>query len=144
MVVTKSGLRAMARALVSEFQPGMAVFLMGEMGAGKTAFTQYLARYLGVQSAITSPTFVVKNHYQGRIPMVHIDFYRLSSDLIDIDEWISPEDRAGAIVVIEWADRLRDHGFTRWVSVAMKIESKTTRTIDVQSSHGLPEFFCNW
>ena len=64
--------------LAAELQPGDVIAFSGGLGMGKTAFTRGLARGLGVEYAVTSPTYTIVNEYQGRMPLFHFDLYRLS------------------------------------------------------------------
>jgi len=82
------------------------VFLEGTLGAGKTTFAQGVALGLGVLDDVTSPTFALVHEYQGRLPVFHMDLYRLSSEeefeLIGGWEYF----QRGGVCLIEWADRL--------------------------------------
>jgi len=105
---TARGTRAFARRLASRLEGGAVLALVGELGAGKTSFTQGLAEGLGVsdQSQVLSPTYTLVNEYPGgRLVLVHIDFYRLANAEaargLGIDEQIG---RADAVTAIEWAD----------------------------------------
>jgi len=88
----------------------LVIALIGDLGSGKTAFVQGLAKGLQVPEGfyITSPTFTLINEYPGRRPLVHVDLYRLENikDLEDIglDEMLYGQ----AVIAIEWADRLMD------------------------------------
>lgn len=85
---------------------GDVVALVGELGAGKTCFVRGLARGLGVIQPVTSPTFVLVNHYAGRLPVYHLDAYRTGSltEVLDIgyDEFVS----GGGVTVVEWAEKV--------------------------------------
>ena len=96
--------RELASALAALLQPGDVVLLAGEMGAGKTAFTQGLGAGLGVTERITSPTFTIAQEYSGRIPLHHLDVYRLGhlNEALDVGLGEILEDEA--VVVIEWGD----------------------------------------
>jgi tRNA threonylcarbamoyladenosine biosynthesis protein TsaE len=87
---------------------GDTVALVGELGAGKTAFVQGLARGLGVEGAVKSPSFTIVNEHDGRVPLFHVDFYRLETrrelDNIGFDDYFG----RGGVVVVEWADRFAD------------------------------------
>lgn len=89
-------------------QPGDAVCLIGELGAGKTAFVSGIAKALGIKEYITSPTFTIVNEYFGKMPLYHFDVYRIENpeELYDIgyDEYIN----GSGVTVIEWADRIED------------------------------------
>ena len=86
-------------------KPGDIVALIGDLGAGKTAFTRGIGRGLGINDDITSPTFTIINVYDGSKPLAHMDAYRLKGpeDMINIgfDDFLS-----GYVVVIEWAERI--------------------------------------
>ena len=86
--------------------PGAVVALTGELGAGKTCFVQGVVRGLGATVRATSPTFVLVNQYQGRVPIHHVDAYRTDSmtELIDLG-LLDLMDGEG-VTIIEWADKL--------------------------------------
>ena len=92
--------------LAERLGPGDVVALTGELGAGKTCFTQGLACGLGVTGRVVSPTFVLVNEYRGRVPVHHVDAYRTESltELLDLglDELFSGD----GVTVVEWADKL--------------------------------------
>lgn len=98
--------RAVARAVAALFEPGDVVALSGELGAGKTCFVQGAALGLDVEDRITSPTFVLVKYYEGRLPMVHTDVYRLDNlqDVDDLgDEVMGPD----GVTFVEWGDAVR-------------------------------------
>jgi tRNA threonylcarbamoyladenosine biosynthesis protein TsaE len=97
------------RALVEVVTPGTVIGLVGPLGAGKTRLVRALAEALGVDpGAISSPTFVLIHEYEGRIPVVHCDAYRLRDgdefEALGMDEYFS----GGAVCLVEWADRVAD------------------------------------
>ncbi len=97
--------RALAGALAALLRPGDIVVLTGEMGAGKTAFTQGLGVALGVAERITSPTFTIAQTYEGESLRVHhLDVYRLEHLHEALDLGLSEMVDEGAVVVIEWGD----------------------------------------
>ncbi len=116
-----------------KLQPGDIVALIGELGAGKTCLTQGLARGLGVTSEwrITSPTFTLINEYPGRVPLVHLDTYRLSGagDLADLGY----EDYffAGNVVVIEWAEKIRQVLPEQTIFIEIDYVDENTRNIRI-------------
>lgn len=96
--------RALAAAVAAALEPGDVVSLTGELGAGKTCFVQGAAAALGVRERVTSPTFLLRRDYQGRVPVTHLDVYRLErlQDVLDLGYG---ED--GAVVFVEWGDAMR-------------------------------------
>lgn len=92
--------------LAETLGPGDVVALTGELGAGKTCFTQGVAQGLGVTGRAVSPTFVLVNEYRGRLPVHHVDAYRTESltELLDLglDELFSGD----GVTIVEWADKL--------------------------------------
>jgi tRNA threonylcarbamoyladenosine biosynthesis protein TsaE len=98
--------QAAGERLGARLEAGAVVACIGALGAGKTCFLQGLARGLGVESPVTSPTFVLVNHYCGRVPVYHVDAYRTETltELLDlgIEEFLHGD----GVTVIEWADKL--------------------------------------
>ena len=88
--------------------PGSVICLIGDLGAGKTTMTQSLARAIGVDDYITSPTFTIVNEYEGNMPLYHFDVYRIGSseEMYDIgyDEYINSD----GVCIIEWANLIED------------------------------------
>ena len=100
---------AIGAALGKILKPGTVIAYRGDLGAGKTAFTQGLARGLGYPEPVTSPTYTIVNEYLGgRLPLFHFDMYRLHSgdDLWDIG-WEDYLDRGG-ICAVEWSENVAD------------------------------------
>lgn len=96
-------------ALGRVLPPGAIVAYRGDLGAGKTAFTRGLARGLGYDGAVTSPTYTIVNEYLGgRLPLFHFDMYRLrsSDELWDIG-WEDYLDRGG-VCAVEWSENVAD------------------------------------
>ncbi len=96
--------RALAAELAPLTAPGDLILLAGDLGAGKTAFVQGLARGLGVVEQVTSPAFVLARPYAGRVPLLHLDVYRLDyiQELHDLG--ITELLDEGGVTVIEWGD----------------------------------------
>ena len=100
--------RAIAGRLLNELHPGSVLSLHGELGSGKTCFVQGLAESLGVKQAVTSPTYTLINEYSGRLPLYHIDLYRLRSAedalALGMDEYLESD----GITAIEWGERAEE------------------------------------
>ena len=87
---------------------GDVIALNGDLAAGKTTLTQAIARGLGITSDVTSPTFTLIHEYPGRIPMFHIDPYRLTNPNDVYDLGLEDYFARNGVVVVEWAEKLRD------------------------------------
>ena len=96
--------RALAAAVAGLAEPGDLIVLAGDLGTGKTAFAQGFAQGLGVDEPVTSPAFVLVRTYEGRLPMVHIDVYRLDHMQELVDLGISELLDEGAVTLVEWGD----------------------------------------
>ena len=94
-----------------ELNPQSIVLLKGPIGAGKTSFVKGVARGLSIYEEITSPTFSLSHHYDsGKIPLIHLDLYRLENRLLAKEFYISEEEEANqkkAIIIIEWPDLIQ-------------------------------------
>jgi tRNA threonylcarbamoyladenosine biosynthesis protein TsaE len=111
------------------------ITLSGDLGAGKTVWVQGLARGLAVPEEyyVTSPTYTLINEYPGRIPLFHIDLYRLD-DTVDLEEIGFMEILHGdGIVAIEWADRLQPHLPPERLDVRLTIEDESVRKIGLSA-----------
>ena len=101
----------LGRKFAHELNPQSIVLLRGPIGAGKTSFVQGIAKGLSITEDITSPTFALSHHYDsGKIPLIHMDLYRLENDLMAKEFFISEEEEASqnqAIMVIEWPELIQ-------------------------------------
>ena len=103
--------------LAASLEPGDIVLVSGELGAGKTTFVRGACRALGVTDPVQSPTFTIGRRYRGRVPVSHLDLYRLG-DLGDedpglLDDYLTKD----AIVFVEWPGRAGDD----WERVAARV-----------------------
>jgi tRNA threonylcarbamoyladenosine biosynthesis protein TsaE len=93
---------ALGERLAEELAPGDVVLVSGELGAGKTTLIRGAARALGVTEPVTSPTFTIGQTYAGRVPVSHLDLYRLADlgqeDPALLEDYLTPE----AVAFIEW------------------------------------------
>jgi tRNA threonylcarbamoyladenosine biosynthesis protein TsaE len=126
--------RAIGARLAAELTPGAVLLLSGDLGAGKTAFTKGLAEGLGIDPGeVTSPTFTLVHEYRGgRLPLVHVDLYRL--DRADLDELgMDSELAARGVLAIEWAERL-SRALPGSVNVAIAATGDETRAISITTA----------
>lgn len=118
--------------------PGTIIGLNGELGAGKTVFVKGIARGLNTQEEPNSPTFVIMNKYEGRIPLYHFDLYRISS--AEELEGIGYEDYfyGDGVTVVEWSDRVREIFPDKTIRVEITIPdepdgiAETVRRINIE------------
>jgi tRNA threonylcarbamoyladenosine biosynthesis protein TsaE len=98
--------RCLGERLAAALRPGDVLLLTGELGTGKTVLAKGVARGLGIEANISSPTYTLLKEYAGKIPLYHLDAYRLSGpgDLFDLglEEYLQD-----GVLVVEWADRVR-------------------------------------
>ena len=100
--------RAIGASLAGLLRAGDAVVLTGELGAGKTTLVQGVARGLGVEDHVASPTFTLVKEYRGRLDIAHVDVYRLTrmQDVVELglDELVAD----GAVLLVEWGDAVEE------------------------------------
>ena len=123
-------------------KPGDIVLLFGDLGAGKTTLTQGICQGLGLDKGeyIRSPTFTLVNLYQGRIPINHIDLYRLDSfaeiEALGLEDYLF----SNSVSVIEWSEKLRQEsdpsgnlklGIEERIEIHISIKEKNRRTFDI-------------
>ena len=99
-------MRALGAALAAVARPGDVLCLFGDLGAGKTQLAKGFGAGLGVDETVNSPSFVLMAEYPGRLPLFHIDLYRLGGGAVAITDGLIDERQADGVTLIEWADRL--------------------------------------
>ena len=117
----------LAQNFESEKFPNMIICLDGELGSGKTIFTKGIANALGIDQNITSPTFTIIKEYEGELPLFHMDVYRLDGNVegIGIEEYFNK----GGVVVIEWAETIRDILPKERLDIKFKIVDENKRVL---------------
>jgi tRNA threonylcarbamoyladenosine biosynthesis protein TsaE len=125
--------RALGQALAELLRPGDLVVLAGPLGAGKTALTQGIGAGLGVPGPVTSPTFVLARvHRGGRLPLVHVDAYRLAS-VADVDDLDLDATAEEAVTVVEWG-----HGLVEQLADEHLVVELDRRDDDVRTARLVP------
>ncbi|MBU6150466.1 MAG: tRNA (adenosine(37)-N6)-threonylcarbamoyltransferase complex ATPase subunit type 1 TsaE [Chloroflexi bacterium] len=113
--------------LGSMFTGGEIVLLDGDLGAGKTVLARGIAEGLGVTDPVTSPTFTIIHEYEGRLPLAHIDLYRLSGNgdisPTGIDDYL----RGDGVTVVEWPGRAPDYFPEDHLLIAVRHLSESKR-----------------
>jgi tRNA threonylcarbamoyladenosine biosynthesis protein TsaE len=129
--------QALAARLAAWLAPGDIIALHGELGSGKTEFVHGLARGLGVPAEVpvASPSFTLAHEYPGRVPLTHLDLYRLEDQptelLPDLEEYLG----GGQVVAVEWARRLGPLLPADYLEVNLIILSESERRLTF-TGHG--------
>lgn len=126
---------AIARIIGRHLLPGSVVCLTGELGTGKTCFVKGLAEGLGINSReVTSPTFIIIREYRGRIPLYHIDLYRIGfiEDIRDIG--MEEVVYGTGVTAIEWAERIRDVLPDERIDITLKWGDEKCRLIELKAA----------
>ena len=131
---------ALGRRLGERLGPGAVVGLVGTLGAGKTHLTRAIAEGLGVPDGrvVTSPTFVLIQEYDGRLPVYHFDVYRLADAGAFLDLGAAEYLGGDGVCLIEWADRVRDWlpDDTLWIE--LEITGPESRRASLSGHASLP------
>ena len=135
MAVTNSAAetRKLGSRLAEKLKAGDVILLEGELGAGKSELVRGVARGLGVQETVTSPSFTILNVYEsGRTPLYHFDWYRLESDEelyeLGMDEYLGGD----GIALVEWPDRCPDAVPADCLRIRISAESGNMRRIEAE------------
>lgn len=125
--------RSLGRKLGKFFKKGYVVLLNGDLGAGKTAFTQGIGEALKVESQVNSPTFVLMTIHEGIIPLYHADLYRLTT-VTDVEDLDLIAQSSEGVLVIEWPERgievlPTDHIFVDFKTLEIDDERSITVTV---------------
>ncbi len=132
-------MRELGAAIAKKLQAGDLIVLSGDLGAGKTALTQGIGSALGIND-ITSPTFVISRVHNGKIPLIHVDAYRLMGnknanfefDDLDLDTAIKD-----AITVIEWGDSVAPRLMDEYLLIKIEFGAGDSERIVSATGHGL-------
>lgn len=110
-------------------EAGDIILLEGELGAGKTVFAKGIAEGIGVTDPVTSPTFAIIHEYVGRLPLTHVDLYRLESIQAVIGVGLEDYLRSGSVTVVEWASKAPGLFGDDYVRVSLSHLSETKRGV---------------
>ncbi|AWB43624.1 tRNA (adenosine(37)-N6)-threonylcarbamoyltransferase complex ATPase subunit type 1 TsaE [Paenibacillus sp. CAA11] len=121
----------LAAWLAARAGEGTVIALDGDLGAGKTAFSQLFARHLGVKEYVNSPTFTLIKEYEGRLPFYHMDVYRLSleeADELGLDEYFFGQ----GVCLVEWASLIEELLPAAHLRLYIEVTGEQQRSIYVQ------------
>ena len=125
--------QALGAKIGQSIHTGTIITLIGDLGSGKTAFVQGLAKGLDVPEDyyITSPTYTLLNEYPGRLPLYHYDFYRLEgpADIYSTGFYETLDSKC--VVAVEWAERLLDTLTVDYLKMELIIQDDDSRIINI-------------
>ena len=115
---------------------GDVIALIGDLGTGKTCLTQGIARGVGIApgEVVSSPSYILINEYNGKIPIYHIDLYRLETAAEIAELGLSEYVEGDGICIIEWAERMGDRLPNTCIKIHITWEDENTRSIKIQHS----------
>ena len=129
--------RALGATLARVARPGDRIELLGELGAGKTQFVKGFAAGLGVAEVVNSPSFTLMAEYRGRLPLFHLDLYRLTGLEEVVGGGLLDERQSEGVTLIEWADRLGAGRDPEGLRVRLEVLGEERRRLELSaaSSH---------
>jgi len=127
--------RALAAALAAAARPGDLISLVGDLGAGKTQFAKGFGAGLGITDTIVSPSFVLMAEYRGRLPLFHVDLYRLTDAAEALAGGLIDDRQIEGVTLIEWAERLTDAMPSERLDVVIDGAGDDPRRITIRASH---------
>ncbi len=129
-----------SKRLANLLRPGDVITLEGDLGAGKTTFTKGLALGLGIKRNVNSPTFTIIKEYQGRLPLYHMDVYRVEDSFEDLgfDEYFEGD----GVSVVEWAHLIEDQLPTELLAIHIYLAENNSRRIIVSPKGERYEDLC--
>jgi tRNA threonylcarbamoyladenosine biosynthesis protein TsaE len=126
--------RELAARLAAAARPGDLICLRGELGAGKTQFAKGFGVGLGVTDTINSPSYILMAEYAGRLPLFHIDLYRLTDASDALAGGLLDERQASGVTLIEWPERMTELLPATRLDVAIEAEGGEARTITIRAA----------
>jgi len=125
--------RRLGACMAPLIEAGDTIVLTGDLGAGKTCFTQGLADGLGCPAQVTSPTFVIVHELKGRLCLYHLDLYRIATSREFVDLGLEETLFGDGVCVIEWGDRFMEELPPDRVTIDFHFEGDTARRIEVSA-----------
>ena len=137
---SKTETKNLAQRLGEILKTGCVLCLSGELGVGKTTFTQGLAKGLGIDQNVNSPTFVMMKEYEGRLTLIHIDAYRLEgiSQDLGFEDYFDEEH----VCVIEWSEFVKDYLPDDALYITINRLDENTREIVINLTEELEAHLC--
>lgn len=128
--ISSGATEQLAERIGKQLRGGEVIELVSDLGGGKTTFVRGLARGLGSKTTVSSPTFKLSNEYtDGRLPLYHFDFYRLTEAGIMSEELAEVLAQSNTAVVVEWGDVIHDVLPRHRLTITLKTTGETTRQL---------------
>jgi len=129
---TEEEMENLGRELAKTFKAGTVVSLRGSLGAGKTVFARGVARALGINEAIVSPTFTLIQEYEGALPMYHMDLYRITG--VEDFQMTGGEDLMynGGVCLIEWSEVIEELLPKDTIYIQITVNADSSRTVEIK------------
>lgn len=121
--------RKLGKDIGSRIHGGSVIALCGDLGTGKTVLSQGVAAGLDIEARVTSPTFIIINEYEGKLPLYHIDTYRLDSSVEMVNLGYEEYFYGEGVTVVEWAQKIEDLLPEEYLRVEIEVLSETERKI---------------
>jgi tRNA threonylcarbamoyladenosine biosynthesis protein TsaE len=125
--------RDLAACLAAAARPGDLICLRGELGAGKTQFAKGFGAGLSVTETINSPSYILMAEYAGRLPMFHLDLYRLADAADALAGGLLDERQANGVTLVEWPERMAELLPASRLDVLIEVGAGDARTITVRA-----------
>lgn len=121
----------LAQAIATLVTRGDVLLLHGDLGAGKTTFSQFFGKALGIEQKITSPTFNIIKSYEGKLPFHHMDCYRLegAEDDLGFDEYFYGD----GVTIVEWPEMIEEFLPEDYIELNLKYIEDSKREIEIQA-----------
>lgn len=121
----------LAQTIATLVTHGDVLLLHGDLGAGKTTFSQFFGKALGIEQKITSPTFNIIKSYEGKLPFHHMDCYRLegAEDDLGFDEYFYGD----GVTIVEWPEMIEDFLPEDYIELNLKYIEDAKREIEIQA-----------
>ena len=126
--------RALGARLAAAARPGDLLCLVGDLGAGKTQLAKGFAQGLGITDTVSSPTFVLMTEYEGRLPLFHVDLYRIDDAADALAGGLLDERQLEGVALVEWAERLGEALPVGRLDVVIEGTGDEPRTIALRSA----------
>ncbi len=124
---------ALGKKIGSKLQKGDVVALQGTLGAGKTTITKGIALALGIEDTITSPTFCLISEYEGKMPLYHMDVYRLEGGEDFINLGVDDMLYGRGVCLIEWSEKIMEELPKKTIILRLEPKEDGSRTISLEN-----------